>query len=66
MTNLFLGIFIGIVIGWLLCLWSIVFSGHAIEKEVANGRRYETLNRTEALCLLSVVPEDVWEEVKKR
>lgn len=65
MINLLLGVFIGIVIGWLLCCVAIQYSGKMLWKQVEAGRRYETLTSVEALCILSVVPDDIWEEVKR-
>ncbi len=65
MTNLFLGIFIGIVVGWILCCAAIQYSGKMLWKQLKAGRRYETLTSVEALCILSVVPDDIWEKVKR-
>lgn len=59
------GAVVGICIGWVLCLAAIQYSGKMVWKQVKAGRRYETLTSVEALCILSVVPEDIWEEVKR-
>lgn len=56
---------LGLVAGFLLCLKVILDVGNIVKKEVDNGRALNTLNRTEAMCLIAIIPEDIWDELNK-